>query len=155
MRVHCDVVFPLDTYAQNRLARLPTPAPEMLGAFAVTMPSDESHELGWFDRFADWVASFTSRAWFFALCVLIVVVWAPSYFVFQSVDTWQLIINTATTIVTFLLVALLQNTQKRGDDAVHQKLNALAQFLVSSDTNSPASDELRQAIGIERRESSS
>jgi low affinity Fe/Cu permease len=117
------------------------------------MPSDEDGHLGWFDRFADLVASFTSRAWFFTLCVLLVVLWAPLYFVLGSVDTWQLIINTATTIVTFLLVALLQNTQKRGDDAVHQKLNALAQYLVS-DGGSRASDELRQAIGIERRESS-
>lgn len=46
-----------------------------------------------------------------------------------NIDTWHLIINTATTIVTFLLVALLQNTQKRADDALQQKLNALADAL--------------------------
>ena len=46
-----------------------------------------------------------------------------------SVDTWQVVINTVTTIITFLLVALLQNTQSRADQAVQQKLNALADGL--------------------------
>jgi Low affinity iron permease len=73
----------------------------------------------------------------------------------------ELIINTVTTIVTFLLVALLKNTQKRSDDAIQQKLNALAQGL--GDLMSrlgeqyPAlrgdSDELRRAVGLEDRES--
>jgi low affinity Fe/Cu permease len=54
-----------------------------------------------------------SRAVFFAFCVLPIVVWAPSILVFGSIDTWQLIINTATTIITFLMVALLQNSQTR------------------------------------------
>jgi low affinity Fe/Cu permease len=52
------------------------------------------------------------------VCVLLVVMWAPSYFLLPDVDTWQLIIDTVTTIVTFLLVALLQNTQKRADEAI-------------------------------------
>ena len=62
-------------------------------------------------------------------CVVIVVIWAPT-FVFMPMDTWQLIINTLTTIITFLLVALLQNTQKRADAAVQHKLNAIAEGLV-------------------------
>ena len=66
-----------------------------------------------FDRFAAWAAKRVASAGFFAACVAIVVIWAPSYFVFSNVDTWQLVINTTTTIITFLLVALLQNTQDR------------------------------------------
>lgn len=53
----------------------------------------------------------------------------PSFLLLPDVDTWQLIINTITTIATFLLVALLQNTQKRADEAVQHKLNAVADGL--------------------------
>jgi low affinity Fe/Cu permease len=127
------------------------------------MPSQSRAELSVFDRFADGVGRMTSRAAFFVFCLLLVLVWAPSYFVFGSVDTWQLIINTITTIVTFLLVALLQNTQKRSDDAVQQKLNAIAQAL--ADMMDRASNgeqhkltedrqELMKAVGLEDREGS-
>jgi low affinity Fe/Cu permease len=84
---------------------------------------------GPFERFASRAAALTSGATFFAACVLLVVVWIPSYFVFRNVDTWQLVINTATTIVTFLLVALLQNSQRRSTQAVHEKLDAIADGL--------------------------
>jgi hypothetical protein len=126
-----------------------------------TMPTDISGRLSAFDKFATHADRFASRAWFFALCVVLVVVWAPSFFLFGDVDTWQLIINTLTTIVTFLLVALLQNTQKRADDAVQHKLNAIAQGLASlmggmaGDNPQLARDcrELRAAVGLEDRES--
>src|SRR6476659_5788806 len=72
------------------------------------MPSDVTPEVGFFDRFAATASRFFSQAWFFSLCVILVLVWAPSYFLIGNLDTWQLIINTATTIVTFLMVALLQ-----------------------------------------------
>jgi low affinity Fe/Cu permease len=81
-----------------------------------TMPSSVTGQLGFFDRFAGAASSFASRAPFFAGCVLLIVVWAPSIGLF-NLDTWQLIINTATTIITFLLVALLQNSQTRNDQA--------------------------------------
>src|SRR5436190_917262 len=74
----------------------------------VLMPSEVSTRVGFFDRFAGWAALVASRATFFAFCVLLIVVWAPSFFLIGNIDTWQLIINTATTIVTFLMVALLQ-----------------------------------------------
>jgi low affinity Fe/Cu permease len=90
------------------------------------------------------------------------VIWAPSYFLFRSVDTWQLIINTVTTIVTFLLVALLQNTQMRSDEAVQDKLNeiadGLADLMEAFADEQPQlrrdCEELRAAVGLERRESS-
>src|SRR5947199_5070604 len=126
-----------------------------------TMPSEVTPEVSPFDQFATAAARFVSRAWFFALCVLLVVVWVPSYFVFRDVNTWQLIINTATTIVTFLLVALLQNTQTRSDEALQQKLNAIADGLadlmaaIGEDKPALREDvrELRQAVGLEERES--
>ncbi|WP_454836772.1 low affinity iron permease family protein [Rhodococcus qingshengii] len=93
------------------------------------LPSEVSTNISVFDRFATYVSARTSQAWFFVVCVVIVVLWAPSFFLLGTIDTWQLIINTVTTIVTFLLVALLQNTQKRSDDAVQHKLNAIADGL--------------------------
>ena len=86
----------------------------------------EEARRGPFDRFAERSAEFVSKAPFFAFCVVLVVVWAPSYFLVDDFDTYQLLINTPTTIITFLLVALLQNTQRRGEQAVHEKLDALA-----------------------------
>jgi low affinity Fe/Cu permease len=113
--------------------------------------------LGWFDRFATIVARFASRAWFFAFCVLLVVVWAPSILIFRDIDTWQLIINTLTTIVTFLLVALLQNTQERSDKATQDKLNAIADCLsrmMKAQGMDRDAAELRDAVGLENRERS-
>src|SRR5918912_1575667 len=95
----------------------------------MTESSTGAHDVGKFDAFADAASELTGRAPFFALCVLLVVLWAPSYFIFGKINTWQLIINTITTIVTFLLVALLQNTQRRGEIALHKKLNAIARAL--------------------------
>lgn len=61
----------------------------------------------------------------FALAVLIIVVWAASGPVFHFSDTWQLVINTGTTIVTFLMVFLIQSTQNRDSSAIHIKLDEL------------------------------
>jgi hypothetical protein len=126
------------------------------------MPSEVTSDLSPFDRFATAAASFVSRAWFFSSCVLLVLVWAPTYFAFGSIDTWQLVINTATTIITFLLVALLQNTQSRANDAVQHKLNAIADGLADLMSNMADDDpghplhqdmrELRAAVGLEYKE---
>ena len=131
----------------------------------ILMPSQVSSRVGFFDRFAGHAAHVASRAQFFAFCVLLIVVWAPSFVLIQNVDTWQLIINTATTIITFLMVALLQNSQTRNDQALQHKLNALAQGLSDlmdhmiektgdRDLESDV-DELREAIGLENKESTS
>lgn len=113
-----------------------------------------------FDRLASSVSNTVARAWFFSACALIVLIWLPSFFLFDSVDTWQLIINTLTTIITFLLVALLQNTQYRDMQALHTKLNALVEALADSmeahahqDPTMPQDvEELRRASGLEDRE---
>jgi len=129
----------------------------------VEMPTEVSERVGFFDRFAGWASHVASRATFFAFCVLLIVIWAPSIVVIGNVDTWQLIINTATTCVTFLMVALLQNSQTRTDQAVQHKLNAIADGL--GDLMAHLADgggerdlqkdmaELRTAVGLEEKES--
>lgn len=120
------------------------------------MPGSSSHS-GFFDRFAERSAQIAGGTIFFSACVLVVVLWAPSYFIFHDLNTWQLVINTATTIVTFLLVALLQNSQRRTEEAVNQKLDALADGLadlmqhIGRDDPELRKDmhELRAAVGIE------
>lgn len=67
-----------------------------------------------------------SGAVFFAISAGLVVLWLPTIIVFASVDTWQLVINTATSILAFLLVALLQNSERRSDRAASRKLDGLA-----------------------------
>jgi low affinity Fe/Cu permease len=129
------------------------------------MPSEVTGRLSIFDRFATHASEFVSRPWFFVVCVLLVLLWAPSYFLLRTLDTWQLIINTVTTIVTFLLVALLQNTQTRADAAVQHKLNAiadaLAEFMAHNVERSGDENlrddlmELRAAVGLEEREGTS
>jgi low affinity Fe/Cu permease len=111
------------------------------------------------DRLAEAAVRFAGRGVFFAACVLLVLVWAASYFVIRNIDTWQLIINTVTTVVTFLLVALLQNSAHRSDRAIHQKPDALADGLadlmdyqVNGDVVDLARDiaDLKRAVGLER-----
>jgi len=125
------------------------------------MPSDVTSAVGLFDRFAAGASRFFSRPWFFAMCLLLVLLWVPSLLAIGDVNTWQLIINTATTIVTFLMVALLQNSQTRADAAVQDKLNAiadgLADLMAANTQTSPQLQqdlvELRAAVGLENRES--
>ena len=53
-----------------------------------TMPSEVGNHIGVFDRFATHASTFVSRAWFFVVCVLLVVIWAPSFLVLPDIDTW-------------------------------------------------------------------
>jgi low affinity Fe/Cu permease len=78
-----------------------------------------------FSDFATWAAHAVGQAWTFVACVLVVVVWAATGPLFGFSDTWQLIINTGTTIVTFLMVFLIQNTQNRDGAAIQAKLDEL------------------------------
>jgi low affinity Fe/Cu permease len=121
------------------------------------LPHEVDEHVGRFDRFASASAKFVGRAPFFAACVALVVLWFPSYFLIRDLDLYQLLINTATTIVTFLLVALLQNTEGRADAATQHKLNAIAYALADLMQEHGLSDdaeELEAAIGLEKRETS-
>jgi Flp pilus assembly protein TadB len=126
------------------------------------MAKRRSFRLGFFDRFAETSSEFASHATFFIACLVLVVVWLPSYFIFGNVNTWQLVINTATTIVTFLLVALLQNSTRRFEQSVQTKLDAIADGLADlmvhvAGEASDGSDEdlesdvrdLKRAVGLE------
>jgi len=78
-----------------------------------------------FTRLAKAASRFTGRPACFALAAFVVVAWAVTGPMFQFSDTWQLVINTGTTIVTFLMVFLIQNTQNRDTEALHIKLDEL------------------------------
>lgn len=122
----------------------------------VILPSQVTDEVGWFDKFAERATSLVARAPFFACCVVMVLLWVPTLFVLP-VDSSQLIINTSTTIITFLMVALLENATKRSDQAVQHKLNAMAEALadILEEFKGTEKDqeELRRAVGIEHKES--
>ena len=116
-----------------------------------------------FDRFAEAASEFASHAAFFIGCAFLVILWLPSYFIFRNINTWQLIINTLTTIITFLLVALLQNSQRRSDQILHYKLDAIADGLADLMASQGDDEghgelsgdikELRQAVGLEQNSS--
>jgi len=78
-----------------------------------------------FRSFAKRMADFVGSPWAFAGAVVIVLAWAIAGHYFHYSDTWQLVINTGTTIVTFLMVFLMQNTQNRDAKAIHLKLDEL------------------------------
>jgi low affinity Fe/Cu permease len=133
-------------------------------------PSAVTGRVGFFDRFAGKASEIVSRAPFFAFCLVLVGLWLIEGFFRIATggpesflgDTYQLQINTTTTIITFLLVALLQNSQTRSDRAIQQKLNAIADGLADlMDHQAERADdedlrrdirELRAAVGLEKRE---
>lgn len=78
-----------------------------------------------FRHFAHWTANWMGNPWCFFLAIVVILVWAVTGPLFKFSDTWQLIINTGTTIVTFLMVFLIQNTQNRDAKAIHLKLDEL------------------------------
>jgi len=140
----------------------------------IYMPSDVSSRIGFFDKFAGRAAKLASRAPFFAFCLVLVSLWLVQGAVLVAVkgdfkafldSQFQLEINTTTTIITFLMVALLQNSSTRDDQATQHKLNALADALADLmevmgdqfDSEELKQDikELRLAIGLEERESTS
>jgi low affinity Fe/Cu permease len=79
----------------------------------------------WFSRVASSIADFGGRPWAFLTALLVIVVWVVTGPLFGFSDTWQLVINTGTTVVTFLMVFLIQNTQNRDARAIHLKLDEL------------------------------
>lgn len=78
-----------------------------------------------FTHFAKWTSRATGHPAAFVIAVLVIVVWAVTGPLFAFSDTWQLVINTGTTIVTFLMVFLIQNTQNRDSEAMQVKLDEL------------------------------
>ncbi|HEX5124005.1 MAG TPA: low affinity iron permease family protein [Rhodanobacteraceae bacterium] len=91
--------------------------------------ANPNSKASWFTRFANGASRATGKPVTFVLALLIVVVWGVTGPIFGFSDTWQLIINTGTTIVTFLMVFLIQNTQNRDSEAMHVKMDELIRAL--------------------------
>jgi low affinity Fe/Cu permease len=89
----------------------------------------------WFVDISKVTSSVVGSVWAFLLAVLIVVVWGATGPIFKYSDTWQLVINTGTTIVTFLMVFLIQSTQNRDSKAIHLKLDELIRAVQGARNN--------------------
>jgi low affinity Fe/Cu permease len=95
----------------------------------------------WFGRLAARVATWTGHYLAFVVAFAIVLVWAISGPLFAFSDTWQLVINTGTTIATFLMVFLIQNTQNRDALAVHVKLDEIIRSIAEADNSVMAAED--------------
>jgi low affinity Fe/Cu permease len=95
-----------------------------------------------FEKVANVISRAMGRPLTFVLCVVLVLVWAASGPIFHFSDTWQLVINTGTTIVTFLMVFLIQNSQNREGEALQAKLDELIRALDAAEN---------RFIGLEQR----
>lgn len=88
----------------------------------------------WFTHAAKWASRASGRPLTFIIAVSIIVIWAITGPIFQYSDTWQLVINTGTTIITFLMVFLIQNTQNRDTEALQIKLDELLRSVENAHT---------------------
>ncbi len=92
---------------------------------AVDHNNGDAQRASFFSRFTRWTERQLGRSITFALAFLAIILWAATGPLFGWSDTWQLVINTGTTIVTFLMVFVIQNTQNRDTAAIHLKLDEL------------------------------
>ncbi len=81
--------------------------------------------IAWFTELSKWIAEAAGHPISFSFALLTIIVWAATGPLFDYSDTWQLVINTGTTIVTFLMVFLIQKTQNRDTETIHLKLDEL------------------------------
>src|ERR671937_552098 len=95
-----------------------------------------------FRRLAHRTATAVGRPWAFLLAVLVVVVWGVTGPYYHYSNTWQLVINTGTTIITFLMVFLIQNTQNRDARAIHLKLDELIRSVHAAHNDMISVEEL-------------
>ena len=113
----------------------------------------------WFETFVEATHRRVSEAPFFFVCVAIVVLWLASAPLFSSAKSWQVVIHTVSSVLTLLLLVLLENAGRRDAEAAQEKLNVLAEALAalmdSRGSDDPelrrAAVELRDAVGLEAR----
>jgi low affinity Fe/Cu permease len=104
-----------------------------------------------FGRFAHWTSDALGTPLAFVLALVVVAVWGLSGPLFRFSDTWQLVINTGTTVVTFLIVFVIQGAQNRNDRALHLKLDAIVAALEGVSNRLVAAEELpEEALSRER-----
>jgi low affinity Fe/Cu permease len=95
-------------------------------------PKGKGKHISWFTRAAKWASRTAGRPMTFTMAVAIILIWAITGPIFKFSDTWQLVINTGTTIITFLMVFLIQNTQNRDTEALQIKLDELIRAVESA-----------------------
>jgi low affinity Fe/Cu permease len=106
-----------------------------------------------FTRFTSNVAKAMGHAWVFVIALAVLVVWALSGPLLGFSDTWQLIINTSTTIITFLVVFIIQNTQNRDNLALNIKLDAMLEKMgLDKDKLLEAEEESDKKLEREKKE---
>jgi low affinity Fe/Cu permease len=124
-------------------------------------PSEVDTDRSWFDEFAARAQDITSRNVFFIAVVVLILMWLPSYFLFGSLTNWYIALVLPAEILTLLLVALLENHNRRSEQALHRKLDAFAAALAAMASESSSEEvrqhatELRAAVGLQDRESTS
>ncbi len=112
-----------------------------------------------FDRFVEAAHLPVSRPPFFALCLLVVALWLVSAPLWADAKAWQVAIHTVASVITLLLLALLENAGRRSEEAAQEKLNVLAEalssFMDAQAKEDPelreAAEKLRDAVGLEQR----
>jgi low affinity Fe/Cu permease len=102
---------------------------------AQVLKKGASLSMKWFVRFARSMSKMLGHPFAFGAALLVIVVWAITGPIFQFSNTWQLVINTGTTIITFLMVFLIQNSQNRDSEAVQLKLDELIRAIKSADNS--------------------
>ena len=123
-----------------------------------TAPTDVSQETTWFDRAADRTSHIVAKPPFFLASLAIVVAWVLSGFLLDFSHGWIDSLEVVVALVTFLMVALLQNEGWRNAKATQRKLNAMAAALAAlmdkTDIDPEHVEQLNAAVGVEKRESS-
>ena len=112
-----------------------------------------------FDRFVEEMYLKVSRPSFFIVCVLVVVVWLFSAPLWADLKAWQYVIHTVASVMTLLLLALLENAARRSDEATQEKLNVMAEALAALLQSRAAEDpglqkdveKLHDTVGLEER----
>jgi len=129
------------------------------GRSAAAQDRDKRDGRSPFDRFVEGTYVQVSRAPFFGLCVLIVVAWLASFPLFPDAKSWQVVIHTVSSVLSLLLLVLLENAGRRAEESAQEKLNVLAEALSdlmeSQSHQDPSLTDsvrrLRDAVGLEER----
>ncbi|MGA9747218.1 MAG: low affinity iron permease family protein [Nocardioides sp.] len=115
--------------------------------------------LSWFERFVESTYLRVSQAPFFFVIVAVVALWAVSFPLFPDAKEWQVVIHTVGSVLTLLLLVLLENASRRAEEASQEKLNVLAEALAALMESRGRDDadlleaarSLREAVGLEER----